>query len=95
MFCHKCGASIPDSSNFCHKCGTKVLNFDPDSNQTTSESTQSENNSKSKSEHDGNISTRSSGSESPIKAKMMRHKQQIQAINMDYISSHIIKNNLI
>ena len=69
MFCHKCGASIPDSSNFCHKCGTKVLNFDPDSNQTTSESTQSENNSKSKSEHDGNISTRSSGSESPHQGK--------------------------
>ena len=25
MFCHKCGAEIPDESQFCSKCGAKVM----------------------------------------------------------------------
>lgn len=25
MFCHKCGAKIPDESTFCFKCGAKTI----------------------------------------------------------------------
>ncbi len=25
MFCHKCGAQLPETSGFCHKCGERVM----------------------------------------------------------------------
>lgn len=28
MFCHKCGAKMPDESTFCFKCGTKLISED-------------------------------------------------------------------
>ena len=36
MFCHKCGAEIPDESQFCSKCGAKVTVSETESLKTDS-----------------------------------------------------------